>query len=569
MVAVITNTESTTDTRLIHAQRGGPLGRKETAAGRRARPSFHDIAISAAEKHGVCVRPLVMRTLDRDTGVSDYVAVPCKSTLESQCPTCAKKARLLRIEQCRGGWHLDHEPIQPTNDATQQQTELLETRADLVRSYRAAQAGDELDTIAELRKAINDIDESLRATGMRGKLPPLDLSAERPRKRSTKRRQDAPDLPTRQVRKTTIGREYAGKYRPSMFVTLTCDSYGTIQAGAPVEPWSYDYRHAARDAIHFAALVDRLVQNLRRVVGWDVQYFATVEPQKRAAPHLHMALRGAIPHRVVRQVVAATYHQVWWPNHDELVYDNPDHQPVWDHHARTFVDPDTRRPLTPWDEALQALGDDEMAGPAHVVRFGPQINSKGMLGGTEEAARHIGYLTKYLTKSISEVLEPDTVAQQAHCERLHAELAITPCSARCPVWLRYGIVPKGANAKTVAGHCKGKAHRRSTLGLPGRRVLVSRKWSGKTLPDHRADREEFVRQLLAAAGIDQPARNRDNVLIYRVDPGDRDVPPRDELIMRAVAQRITWRAEYDKALLAAAAPGAQQISATGQKGQQP
>jgi hypothetical protein len=201
-------------------------------------------------------------------------------------------------------------------------------------------------------------------------------------------------------------------------------------------------------------------------------------------------------------------------------------QPVWDHHARTFVDPDTRRPLRPWDEALEALADDEKARPARVVRFGEQVNSKGMLGGAEEAARHIGYLTKYLTKSISQVLEPDTAAQQAHHDRLHAELAITPCSERCPVWLRCGVVPKGASAKTVAGQCKGKANRRCTLGLPGRRVLVSRKWSGKTLPDHRADREEFVRQLLANAGIDKPERNRDNVLIYRVDSGDRNVPPR-------------------------------------------
>jgi hypothetical protein len=180
-----------------------------------------------------------------------------------------------------------------------------------------------------------------------------------------------------------------------------------------------------------------------------------------------------------------------------------------------------------------------------------------MLGGSEEAARHIGYLTKYLTKSISEILEPDTRAQQAHHERLHAELAVTPCSQRCPVWLRYGIVPKGANAKTVAGHCKSKAHRRTTLGLAGRRVLVSRKWSGKTLPDHRAERQEFVRQLLADAGIDKPARNPAKVLIYRVEPGDRAAPSQDELIMRAVAQRITWRTEYDKALLAAGPPGAQ------------
>jgi hypothetical protein len=330
-----------------------------------------------------------------------------------------------------------------------------------------------------------------------------------------------------------------------------------IRDGAPVDPATYDYRRAARDAIHFSALVDRLVQNLRRVLGWEVQYFATVEPQKRGAPHLHAALRGAIPHHITRQVVAATYHQVWWPNHDDLVYasDHDEDGPVWDRDARTFIDPHTGAPLTSWDEALDALAGDEDAQPAHVVRFGEQCKPKGILGGTEEAGRHIGYLTKYLTKSISEVIEPDSVAQRQHHERLHAELAITPCSQRCPVWLRYGIVPKGAHSKTVPGRCKGKAHRRSNLGLPGRRVLVSRKWTGKTLPDHRADREEFVRQLLADAGISKPVRDPARVVIVKCEPGDRAIPPRDELIMRAVAQRITWRGEYDKALVGAGPPG--------------
>ena len=87
-----------------------------------------------------------------------------------------------------------------------------------------------------------------------------------------------------------------------MFVTLTCDSYGRVRDdGTPVDPASYDYRRAARDAVHFAALVDRWWQNLRRCVGWDVQYFATVEPQKRVAPHLHAAIRGSIPHELLRQ----------------------------------------------------------------------------------------------------------------------------------------------------------------------------------------------------------------------------------------------------------------------------
>lgn len=70
------------------------------------------------------------------------------------------------------------------------------------------------------------------------------------------------------MRRTPVGREYAGRFRPSMFVTLTCDSYGRVrQDGTPVDPDSYDYRRVARDAVHFASLVDRWWQNLRRVVG--------------------------------------------------------------------------------------------------------------------------------------------------------------------------------------------------------------------------------------------------------------------------------------------------------------
>jgi hypothetical protein len=193
--------------------------------------------------------------------------------------------------------------------------------------------------------------------------------------------------------------------------------------GTPVNPASYDYRRAARDAVHFAALVDRWWQNLRRVVGWDVQYFATVEPQKRRAPHLRAAVRGSVPHEVLRQVAAATYHEVWWPAHDELVYD-AEHLPVWD--GERFVDPDARSPLTAWTDAV-----DELHGPAHVVSFGQQVHSKGILGNTNEAGRHIGYLTKYLTKATGEVIETSTDQQQAHHDRLHDELQTTPCSSRC------------------------------------------------------------------------------------------------------------------------------------------
>ena len=44
-----------------------------------------------------------------------------------------------------------------------------------------------------------------------------------------------------------------GKFRPSMFVTLTCDTYGRVRDdGTPGRPDQYDYRRAARDAVHFS-----------------------------------------------------------------------------------------------------------------------------------------------------------------------------------------------------------------------------------------------------------------------------------------------------------------------------
>ncbi|MEV7552339.1 replication initiator [Amycolatopsis sp. NPDC089917] len=508
-------------------------------------PLASDVVKATAEKHGVCVRPFTMEVGDTETGELRYVPVPCGSTVESVCLPCARKAKALRQVQCREGWHMTEEPDITSESPTEAQTELLAFRADLVAAYREVSDHAEAD---ELREEIQGVDDELRQLGMRGRLPSIDLPTKNAVKRSTKRRQDAPNLPRRKVAKTTVGREYAGRFRPSMFVTLTCDTYGPVRSdGSPVDPSAYDYRRAARDAVHFSALVDRWWQNLRRVVGWDAQYFATVEPQRRAAPHLHAAIRGSVPHDVIRQVTEATYHQVWWPSHDHVVY--VDRMPLWDGDRRVFVDPDTREPLTDWDDAVEAVED-----PAHVVTFGRQVHSKGILGGSEEAGRHIGYLTKYLTKSTGEVVEADTARQRDHHDRLHAELSVTPCSPRCAVWLLYGINPKGANGKSTPGHCKGRAHRRTTLGLPGRRVLVSRKWSGKTLVDHKADRKAFVLEALAAVGIEKPAPDPARLVWRKVDSGDANVPPRDHLVMHAISERITWKAEYDKALLAAQSP---------------
>jgi hypothetical protein len=142
-----------------------------------------------------------------------------------------------------------------------------------------------------------------------------------------------------------------------------------------------------------------------------------------------------------------------------------------------------------------------------VARFGDRFDAQGVLAGSKDAARCIGYLTKYLTKQVGDCHHPDTDAARDHAARLAEALRCQPCSPTCANWLRYGIQPKNPRPGLVPGRCKGKAHYADHLGYAGRLVLVSRKWSGKTLADHRADRKEWLLSALGVSATD-PARYR-------------------------------------------------------------
>jgi hypothetical protein len=87
------------------------------------------------------------------------------------------------------------------------------------------------------------------------------------------------------------------------------------------------------------------------------------------------------------------------------------------------------------------------------------------------------------------------------------------------------------------GWCKGKAHRREYLGYGGRRVLVSRKWSGNTLADHRADRKAW---LLAALGI--PEDRADRYSWQVVTPSDPDHMPMPRRVLHVLGDRARWQA---------------------------
>lgn len=244
------------------------------------------------------------------------------------------------MTQCAEGWHADTEPVPLGQPATEEAPDDPDEDAD---------EQDDEDTQRQIR--------------------------------STRRRCDAPDLPTRPAEKRTIGQVFTapdGKtYRPSMFITLTLPSYGKVipGLGVPVDPARYNYRRAALDALHFPKLLDRWVQNLRRCAGFHCQYFGAVEAQRRLAPHFHTAIRGAIPRSTVKAVTKATYLQLWWPQMEHPVYVH--RLPVWD--GEQYRDPDTGFPLPTWDQALDALDEDPDAKPAHVMRVGQQVDIKGIV----------------------------------------------------------------------------------------------------------------------------------------------------------------------------------------------
>jgi hypothetical protein len=157
----------------------------------------------------------------------------------------------------------------------------------------------------------------------------------------------------------------------------------------------------------------------------------------------------------------------------------------WDEHTGTYVDPYTGEVLPTWDDALDAIGEADE--PLHVARSGGRFDAQGVLSGSKDAARCIGYLTKYLTKQVADCHQAATDAEHAHAARLAEALRYEPCSPRCANWLRYGIQPQNARPGLVPGSCKGKAHDRERLGYAGRRVLVSVE-KLKHVQEVRADR---------------------------------------------------------------------------------
>ena len=185
-----------------------------------------------------------------------------------------------------------------------------------------------------------------------------------------------------------------------------------------------------------------------------------------------------------------------------------------------------------------------------MARFGVRFDAQGVLAGSKDAARCIGYLTKYLTKQVADCHQADT--DPPACPRRRGWLRRCGTSrARRPAPTGCGTAssPRTPGPAWPPGRCKGKAHDADHLGYAGRRVLVSRKWSGKTLADHRADRKDWLLETLGVSATD-PAR----YAWEPVAPADPDHLDHARRLLHAVADRARWQAALNEARRKAGVP---------------
>jgi Replication initiator protein, pSAM2 len=103
---------------------------------------------------------------------------------------------------------------------------------------------------------------------------------------------------------------------------------------------------------------------------------------------------------------------------------------------------------------------------------------------------------------------------------------------RAEAQLRRDTAQVGGQDTTGPEHC----------GYAGRRVLVSRKWSGKTLADHRADRKAWLVETLGLE-LPDPARYH----WAQVTPADPDYLPPGQRLLHVVAGRARWKAALTEA----------------------
>ena len=229
---------------------------------------------------------------------------------------------------------------------------------------------------------IDELDIEITRAGIRGKVTTScssDGKQRSRRSRSTRRRQDAAPLPARKIAPRTIGRVYTSpdgkKYRPSMFLTLTCDSYGKVRDdGTPVDPAAMTTpgRRGTRSTSPRC-----LTGSSRTCAGCSAMRRSTSAGSSRSSawPRTSTWRSGAAcPGRCCARSWRPPTTKSGGPPPTTVRFDG-DQLPVWDEGSGNYLDPATGEVLQTWDDALDAIGPADQ--PRHVARFGAQVRRPG------------------------------------------------------------------------------------------------------------------------------------------------------------------------------------------------
>ena len=476
--------------------------------------------------------------------------------------------------------------------ATDEQRALIEpARAPGVRPRpRAERDGPSGHQVADLDDGIAEVEQAIAAEGPARRHRPATRPrrrgpgrrADRPRRiRSTRRRQDVPDLPRQKVDPRTVGRTYTGPdgtvHQPSMWLTLTLDSYGPVHS------------IPARPAVHLPPPAQPTTTRCsaprstrpRTTTGAPPgtpctspgcsTVLAEPAPRGRLERPVRRLRRAATPARPARPLRHPRHHP---PRHAATRSPPPpttrcggrpptdratplDRPPVWDADASAWIDPDTRTPLPTWARGPRRdrRRPGRRAGARRPVRAAGQ--------GQGRRARHARTSTApSATSPSTSPKTPPTATpitsdpQREHLDRLWHELRVTPCSDRCANWLLYGIQPKKAHDQAPprplqrpgppADHPR---HRRPPR--PRSPATGPAKPSPTTAPTPAPG---SAPSSASATSADQTDAGRPTspatpapVAWEMARPDDPDLPPLEHRLLRAISTRIQRRRELDAA----------------------
>ena len=463
--------------------------------------------------------------IDLTTGRVDVVPVPCGSRWEDRCRPCADKNRRLRMAQCREGWHLDRRTHRRRRrEPTERQKQLHgHPRRPARRLPGRREPRTTTDECEQIRETVAELDHELR--GARRPRPARPARPEPPRQQALHpaaagRAEPAPPPgraahrraglrggrtgPRRSSRSpwTPTGGWTATAPRSTRTATTTAGPPGTRSTSR--SSWTGSGRTSAAA---WAGTSSTSAPSNRNAAAPRTSTPPSAAPSPAPScgrsPPPPTTRCGGPP--TTRSATPAIGCRCGTTTRKGSSTPTP----------ASRCRPSTRPPT-------------QLTEPAHVVRFGPQVHVKGILGGTEEAGRHIGYLTKYLTKSVARPpgsATTPTDRQREHRRRLRRRAAAHPVLAAVPDLAALRHPAQGPPHRRCPGLCKGKAHKPEHLGIAGRRVLVSRKWSNKTLDDHHAERDR-VRSATPDQGR-RPARLRRRRRTLRLgeDPARRPRRP--------------------------------------------